>query len=508
MPLTMLKELPRGASLTMFLCGGVAEALFLVMMGLKIISLPLGFDEYFHAHYLWLVSIGRIPHVDFWCHYPSLGYVMTRPFFRLLPESIYAVFALRFFGMFFFLGTLAALAYHAQRLRADWLWGVLPLAAMLTPDVAMLVVNFRTDTYAALAAILALTIMFRNPTPPRSALAAGLAALSVIIMPKYVYPLLFALIAYCGYLWFNEKGRRRSLILPAAAGGAIAVILTQSLLLTSRLWLWDDLFWSPVLMQRFFSHCAKTETSLTTQLSTVASYFLENWWVAILVLAGVSGWLIVESKHKGVRLWVGSGIIAGLAVFWGTCKMPFLQYFIPGLFCFALYVPYAFVLLKRPVFQFAATIVLIGLCMLMVIKNAKVINADLASQVASEDFKVRQELLDHLPRSERVVGFVWTHPCFREDQTFVTWDEAWGEPRGFVPILPKNSRAYACFQPEYLEQSLEQSSPPSWIAIDSTHCPPGWSQLLSTYLDRHAALYRKALFKGFDVYVRNDLFPR
>lgn len=500
-----VNKLHRGTPRAIVLCGGIIALLALVTVCLKIVSMPLTFDEYLNAHYLWLVSIGRVPHLDFWCHYPALGFVMVRPFFQLFPESIYSVFALRFLGLCFFISTAAALGFHARRLRTNWLWGVLALVLMLTPEVTPSVVNFRTDAYAALAAILALTIMFREPAPLRSGLATGLSVLSVLLMPKYVYPLAFALVAHLVYGCLKGTLGRRSLILSAIGGGAISLALCHGLLLTSGVRLWDDLYWSSIIMQRFFIHCARTETSLPTQLTTVASHFSKYWWVTLLVLAGLAGWLITESKRRAVQLWVGMAVIAGVAVFWGTCSQPWKQFLVPGLYCLALYVPYAARLLKRPLLRSAGAVVLVGMSTVMVFNNFQKTATQLASGASLQDFNVRQGLLNRIPTSERVVGFYKTHPCFREDQTFVTWDEQWGDPKGFTPILPENSRTLSYFQPGFLKQSLENSPPPATIAFDSLNYPPGWNRVLSEYLMRNAGLYVKAEVLDCEIYIRKDL---
>ena len=500
-----LKKFHQGISRAFFLCGGTISVLFLIMVCLKIASMPLTFDEYFHAHYLWLISIGRVPHVDFFCCYSVLGYVIVRPFFQLFPETIYSVFGLRFFGLCFFIGMAVALADHARRLRTNWLWGVLPLIAMLAPKDTPFVANFRTDAYAALAAVIAMVMMFREPSCLRSGLATGLSVLSVLIMAKYAYPLFFALLAYTGYVFFNKKRERRSLILAALAGGVLAMVLAQVLLLTSGVWLWNDQFWSNIFLLRFFIYCARTETSLIPQITMVAYYFATFWWIALLILAGLSGWLITEWKRRGVQLWVGIAIIVGLAVSWGTCKVPFLQFFIPGLYCLALFVPYIARLLKRPILQWAGTCTVLIMSAVMLFSNFRQVAAELTSGSSFQEFEAREELLKHIPRSERVVGLYKTHPIFREDQTFVTYDEEWGKPKGFLPILPKSSRAFACFQPEYLEQSLENSPPPATISLNSRNYPPGWNQVLSDYLTQHAGIYEKGKFLDRDIFIRKDL---
>jgi hypothetical protein len=500
----MVKKLHLNASRLIFLCGAITCLLFLLVLCMKIKSMPFCFDEYLHAHYLWLVSIGRVPHIDFWCHYPALGYVIVRPFFQLFPESIYTVLALRYFGLCFFIGTAVVAAWHARRLGANWLWGVLPLV-MVSPQIIVIIVNFRTDAYAALAAILALTLMFQEQSPVRSGLVGVLSVVSVIIMPKYVYPLAFGGIACLVYGFFKGKRERQSLIYSAFAGGLIAALLAQCLLLTSHVWLWDDVYWSPVMMQRYFSYCAKTVTGLSTQLSNVGSYFLKNWWSAILYGAGISGWLITELKRRDGRLWVGTGILAGIALSWGTVKWPWNQYLLPGLYCLTMFVPYVASLFNRPLYKFAGGIVLISLSTLITISNYKQTSAELASGSAFRDFNARESFLKMIPRNERVVGFFRTHPCFREDLTFVTWDESWGTPKGFAPILPENSRVFAFFQPGYLKKCLEKSVPPASMAGNVDHYPLGWNQVLHDYLMQHSDLYIKEEGHGNVVFFRKDI---
>jgi hypothetical protein len=504
MPFTT-HTLHRGINRAIIYCGWTVAISALAALCLRAISMPLSFDEFLHAHYLWLIDIGKVPHRDFWCHYSASGFAIVRPLFRLFPESIYTVFALRLFGIGFFIGIAAAAAGHAHRLGANRLWGVLALALAVTPAVAPFIANFRVDAYAALAAIIALTIMFRQPAPLRSGAATGLAVLSVIIMPKYVYPLLFGLIAHLAYGYAKKTCDRRALTLGALAGGTISLGIAQGLLLTSGVRLWDDLYWSPMMMQRFLFHCLTTDPSLPSQLTTVAAHFTIYWWASVVTLAGLSGWVIVEAKRRDVKLWVGIAMLAGVVVFWATCGQPWKQFLVPGLLCLALFAPYAEGHLKRPWLKSAGTAALVILAALMVYLNTLRTAAELSSGAAIHDFNLRQQLLSTIPRSDKVVGFFKTHPCFREDETFVTWDEQWGRPKGFLPILPAGSQARSSFQPDYLRQSLEQSTPPAIISFNDRNYPAGWNEVLSDYLAAHQELYEKTEILDCEMFLRKDL---
>jgi hypothetical protein len=485
---------------------GVAGcALGLTALGLVIMTWQLTMDEFLHAHYLWLISTGRIPHVDFWCHYPVLGYVLLLPLFHMLPESMYSIFVFRFINLALFAGIGFTLALNARHLKAHWVWGALPLLLIASGEVAPRVVEFRTDAWAALLAVLAFTLLFREPGSLRAGLAAGLSVISVLIMPKYLYPLTLANIAYIAYA-YRTVSSRRSLLISAIAGGVAGMAAGQLILLAVPVMLWDDLYWSSFLMLKFTVHCAGTEPSFRGNGLTheVIAYFVHNWWVAVLVAVGVGGWLAAELKSRGVRLWVGTAVLLGVIMSCATGPFPFVQYLVPCLFCLAVFIPYVPMLLKKPFLNLAGTLLLIAITLYFKGIQTSQCAQELATNTAMKEFQVRQSFLDFIPRSERVVGFFNTHPCFREDQTFVTWDEMWGRPRGFTSILPAGSRALACFRPDNLSKSLEEYSPAA-IAIDKFNYPPGWDDVLDTFLQTHAGMYAKGELLDQVIYCRKDL---
>jgi hypothetical protein len=166
--------------------------------------------------------------------------------------------------------------------------------------------------------------------------------------------------------------------------------------------------------------------------------------------------------------------------------------------------PYVALLLREPILQTVGALLLIFVSLQTSIIGNREVAGELASGVAFKDFVARQGLLDSIPRSERVVGLNKTHPCFREDQTFVTHDGGSGKPPGFTPVLPKGSLVLSYFQPEYLAKSLEQS-PPASIAFDSHNYPPGWNRVLENFLRRHADRYKEVKILGRVLFIRKDL---
>lgn len=497
------------------LCGAILVWTALILC-LTIFCTPLMFDESVNAHLLWLVSIGRVPHVDFWCPYPALGYVLTLPYFRLFPETIYTVLALRFLVLICFLGLAGVLVYQARGLGADWFWGLLALALVtLSADLRHHVIEFRSDGYAALAALLALAVMSREPTSVRCAFAAGLSVISVVTMPKYVYPLLLANAVYLAYGCFKLKRVKQSLI-AAGSGALLAAVLSHFLLSLAGTGLSEDVYWSPILMLKYMSHLSRTQpVSVPGTIPGVIGYFTRYWWIGLILLPGAAGWLAAEIKERGVRFWTGAAVLSGVVLSWAAGKFPHRQYIAPGLFCLVLFAPYIGRLFRRPSARAIAALVMAALLAGMNFRVTRSAAAELTRGAVTDegalhslrDFAARQAFLDLIPSGEKVIGyFYFTHPIFRENQTFVTYDAPGGNPRGFLPVIPMNSPVREYFQPGYLEQSLE-TTPPASIDRPCNFYPPGWNRVLSEFLERHADGYRPLNVSFGRVFIRKDLLP-
>jgi hypothetical protein len=317
--------------------------------------------------------------------------------------------------------------------------------------------------------------------------------------------------AYCGYQMM-KLNRGRQLIISVVVGGSVALLLSGMLLWTSRVQLLDDVYWSSIIMTKYWSHCITTQiydpNNAFNNKVLYWQYFLRWWWITVIIGGGIVEWVVIGFKKRGVELWVGCAVIVGVIISWATCPFGFLQNFLPGLLCLMFFTPYIAFFLKKPVLQLIAVLVLLGLSVQAIVKNCRDTMEQLKAKVAAVDFAERQKLLDLIPRTERVVGLNESHPCFREDQTFVTYDERWGNPPGFTPIIPKDSGALIFFQPEYFAKSLNQS-PPASIAFDEYNYPPGWNQVLQDFLWQHKDNYTAiTLTSGQRLFVREDLLIR
>jgi len=492
-------------------CSGIGSAACILTCGIGIIAFAITvirarftFDEFLHLHFLWLISTGHIPHLDFWCNYPCTGYAILLPFFHVLPESVYSVLVMRILNLIMVSGVCVIFILHTRRLQVHWIWGVLPIFLCFPNGLSPWIVEFRTDALAMLLAISALALLLRNPHPLSGAFAAGLAVLSLLIMPKYVYPLVPAIFAYALYGGFTIK-LRRAFIGWLIFGGISGIIVAGILLLTIQVTLWDDFKWSGLFMLRYFAHVAKTETRLPHLISSVVHYFSANWWNALLFIAGIAGLIAVEWKKRGAPLFVGPAIALGIILSWATGVMPQNQYLVPGLFCFTLLVPYVPRLINRPFWPILSGFLLVCLGAFTVIGELKSGAAELGNGELPVILQGCDNLLHIIPPHERVVGLWLTHPCFREDQTFMTWDECWGDPKGFLPLLPLNSPARCSFEPGSIAASMEKS-PPAAIAFNSSgNYPAGWNEAIANFLQHHADSYKQVSVLDNAIFIRNDL---
>jgi tetratricopeptide (TPR) repeat protein len=482
----------------------------------KVMSMPLHYDEWIHAHYLWLVSIGQIPHKDFFCTYSALCYMALAPGLRLFPESIYVVFDLRFLGLAVVLsGMMTAFYIHSRTLGVKWPFILLPAALIIqTPMVCMTLAQFRPDAYAAAAAMWALALMFKQATALRSGWMAALTALSILIMPKYIVVLALGNLVYFGRLLLEPRRNLRAII-TAIVAGTIVLLLSAGLLWMRGVRLWDDVYWSMIIMSKYWSHCAKTggldPDYLTNSDKTwYWEYFLDNWSMALVLLLGMVGWFAIVLKKRGIEFWLGIALAAGTVISWLISPFAYPQNYVPGLLCLMFFTPYMAFLFKRPVTELLAVSLLLALSLQAVVVSGRKTIDELSSKVAVKDFADRQKLLGLIPRAERVVGMNWSHPCFRIDQTFVAFDEHYGNPWGFGPVIPKDSEVWGFFQPEYFAESLNRS-PPASIAIDDAldahNFPPGWNDVLLAFLIRNKDNYEIVSFpSGHPLFIRRDVF--
>lgn len=71
--------------------GAVVLSIVVILMHL-LTHFPF-FDKAVQVRYLGLFISGLTPNVDFYCVYPTLGYILNFPFINIFPESVFIVLA-------------------------------------------------------------------------------------------------------------------------------------------------------------------------------------------------------------------------------------------------------------------------------------------------------------------------------------------------------------------------------------------------------------------------------
>ena len=283
----------------------------------------------------------------------------------------------------------------------------------------------------------------------------------------------------------------------------------MALLWTRGIQLWDDVYWSTIFMSKFWSHCLKTQifdpNLAFNNKKWYWEYFLTNVSTTLILLIGLVGWFVLGFKKRGIELSVGAAVIAGAVVSWATSPFAFRQNFVPGLLCMMFVTPYMSFLLKKPGRELIAVLLLLGLSLHVIVVNGRDAMGELNAKVAANDFANRPKFLDLIPAPSGSLESTCRIPAFAEDRTFVTYDEWFGNPPDFTPVMPKNSEALSFFQPESFAKSLSQS-PPASIAFDRFNYPPGWNQVLQEFLRQHRDNYRPVTFpNGQLLFIREDL---
>ncbi|GAM08748.1 hypothetical protein OR1_01022 [Geobacter sp. OR-1] len=166
------------------------------------------FDGSIHIRYLWLLSAGYRANVDFFCFYPTLGYFITLPYFKLFPESAFVLLALRLFAATTI--ALIGLTYycHGRRISRDWVLALLPFLLISTDrSIGVFFSEYSIDHLAALAAILAMSLVMSEPGFLRLVLCTMLSLTSLFIMPKYHFPLFSVYSVISGFITQRQKNR-------------------------------------------------------------------------------------------------------------------------------------------------------------------------------------------------------------------------------------------------------------------------------------------------------------
>ncbi|MDP8215066.1 MAG: hypothetical protein RAO92_04130 [Candidatus Euphemobacter frigidus] len=496
-----------------------------LLLGLLVIQLRVlahfpYFDECLHLHYLWLLSKGLQPHVDFWCTYPILGYIFTLPFFRLFPTTAYLVLELRIFNTLLIILLWGIFTFHGRRVTGKWLWGFIPFILVLfDPDLGAFFSEYSIDHFAVLPAIAAMVIMFMKPNLIRIGLIAALALLSVMFTPKYGLLLLGAGAGYYIYCARHFCGLLKILSM-IAAGSAVALVFTESVFLLSGYSLWENLYRAHLFMLRYKSGIILTAAIFSRK---GALFFAARYgYIILLMIAGIAAWGRFSFRQSGVAAWTGCGALGGV-----ICSLPglnphFEQYLAPVILVLLLFTPYIYFLVCYRRWQSIIMFLLILVALTAGTLTFPIAVTELSGTLPCPRAPDRQylalspskkystmktlchiqDLLEIIPEDEKVVGIWFGHPIFRMDETFVTYDE---RPT-FINFIGEDEKARGYFSPDYFAGELRRNPPACvcFLNLDRNY-PPGWREIVFEFLKTHQDEYTLIFQGNLPVHIRNDL---
>lgn len=490
----------------------------LAVLFLRLVTHYPFFDESIHTRYSYLLSRNLKPGADFFCSHPVFHYLATLPVWRLFPETAFALLGFRFISLCLFACSGALLFARCGGFRrAGWLslsyWALLALV----PNTGSFLVEFSSDHLACLAAVGALLLFFEEPTPKALAISSGLSLFSVVVSPKYAFPLFFGLLGFIAAL--NAHGLRvRDSLLALAKGGGAALLLVVFVFLLNGVSLYDN------ILTVFFvtSRWSLSVENLPLWRALGDFFTARSPILGLFLLASLSGW-IFTARERGWRDRVflsGAGVLLGVALFVARVRVFYDQYQFPVIATLAVFAPFCLYWLRSDeARRFARPLVLFT-----VLGAALWALPGVASEVKGTSYdrypdKGRpaapffvaisscDEFLKVIPPSETVAATWPFHPLLRLDSTFMVVDDR----PSVADLLPESSPFKAKYAPEFFARALEKR-PPAMIALGgmNQNYPPGWLEVAQEYLGRNRGRFVEVPFptiNGASVFLRSDLAP-
>ena len=508
--------------------GGAALLSLLILLFNVVTHFPF-YDETVHVHYLWELSIGMKPGTDFLCIYPVLGYLLSLPFLRMFPESAFVILGLRFLSVILVVLIGIVFYRHGRRVSGDWTMTVLAYALIVKASaLGAFLSEYSIDHMAALSALSALLIMFREPRPRAIALASALATVSVVLTPKYPLPLVFAMLGHL-LSYFLQHRRIGSALAAASAGVFAAAAVIVVLYWANGISLSENIRHSYLLQYRWSSRFMTYgfQSGLAPLLSAILAFFRRNPVAGIIIAVGLAGWARRSWRNPDAAALTGAGLLLGILVSSLLIKDFVSQYLAPRVFCLVFFVPYISSLLPRPgalnllrLGIAAAAIMTLTFQMDRIADNFDEVPLNMRAATKTHTSRLGKPdmapigilalsdydaILDIVPDDERVVA-VWPyHPVFRRDQTQIATDDL----PSYATVLPLDDPMREAFNPYRYRESLE-NTPPALINMNRMryNYPPGWQAATEDFLRAHGDWYAERRTRLFQYYLRRDLVER
>lgn len=483
------------------------------------------FDESTRIRFLWLMSEGLRPNIDYFTPHPSLGYILSLPLMNTLPMSAYSYLGLR--GTSFIAFTAIGYLFwrHGKNVCGMGAAGLLPFLLVITsPAIANYCAEYSIDHISTVFAITAFCLMFSEHSGKNLFMMTTACTISILIMPKFLYPLFLGAATTVASACIVTRNLRQTLV-PAAAGVVLAFAGTATLFTLHGISLWSDIDHSFLLHGRLAAsgHSNVAAGTEPVTLKYVVEHLINNPLLLLATTAGFAGIISLALKKTREYLYPCAGIVLG-AIISALMMRSFLeQYVTPVLLCFALAVPFALRAFSAALPRQAFTALLALLTMVSLTMglehslrqfsqtpyNARG-NTSMHKRLLGDVAMVKpgisklaeyDQLLSVIPESETVAA-VWPfHPIFRRDVTFITVDDIPTHAQGLRADDPIRSR----FNREFYRAALNEN-PPAYIAPMGmeVNYPPGWLEETMLFLEKYGAMYKE--FSGG--YLRSDLYQK
>jgi len=457
------------------------------------------YDEFSHAHMVWLVSIGEVPYRDFAAnHFPFLWILMS-PLLWVLPESSATLMVLRglalLLNMVFIVSLGALICLKLQPKERFWGGASFGLV-VFSPLVMHFLMEFRPDAIAnaLLFSTLACIILRDSRTFVMALVSGFFIGAAVLINTKFILlPFMLGTVALvvhtrqirqlwpfvmgiclgfgfailCGYLLLNGIG--------ASASDAWRMVVTYNAMVQKNNALGYGL----------------VRTLLT-------SYPV----LLIYSVAGLIGCVVLFLRQRRLPDFFTVTIFIFLAMNLLTTARPWKQYVASWLLLAACFPARSLPLLLarlRPQIQAA---VASGFAILMIVGFARVGDVDPDGGGIDRQTQNRaiEWMLQRVPPDGFVVSGFYLHPVFRRDTFFKTVFDIAGNGDGLEQFMPQLATAPYSehFQQSGYEKELELR-PPSVIVPQ--RYTPAQMQALNAYLIRHPGAYEQINIPDTSIFV-------
>jgi hypothetical protein len=471
---------------------------------------PINFDERIHVNFLWLITQGLRPHVDFWCSYPAAGYALFRPVLDSIPQNAADLIVLRLCAALLVAASFAVACAWSAKLSGCWWLPLLPAVLLVSADqtytggLARVLVEFRTDSLALLLAFVALALLFCDARGGKRALAAACAVISLAVMPKYLYVLAAVyVIELIGQL--RDRRFRWGNIFFSLIGALAGLLATWLLLFYANTNFGDTWRWAFLLQKNWQAHAILAGPPLTSFTPNLLwPFLLDDYAMTACLAAGLGAFLIYAHRQnwRGQPIWVGCGLLAGVLVTVWQTRLHFDQYLAPILLPLVFFFPFVGPLLPAGRRQIWAQGALLAVLALALFASLLGVAQKLSRTTLFDDLALENHLHATIPQEQRTLG---AFPLlFRFPLTFLTYDEQWGEPPGYESVIPSDSPVAREFTAAPLAEAL-RAHPPALIQI--THnLPVSWKPVIQSFLHDHADAYQCVIIRDQTDYIRRDLY--